>query len=47
MQPVEEGRTVYLNLRKTLAFVLPVNGGASLTILLSAVLGAPLPITAL
>ena len=44
---VEEGRTVYLNLRKTLAFVLPVNGGASMTILLSAVLGAPLPITAL
>ncbi|MEB3319906.1 MAG: HAD-IC family P-type ATPase [Cyanobium sp.] len=44
---VEEGRTVFLNLRKTLAFVLPVNGGASMTILLSAVLGAPLPITAL
>ncbi|MCS5694131.1 HAD-IC family P-type ATPase [Cyanobium sp. FGCU-6] len=44
---VEEGRTVYLNLRKTLAFVLPVNGGASMTIMLSAVLGAPLPITAL
>jgi calcium-translocating P-type ATPase len=44
---VEEGRTVYLNLRKTLAFVLPVNGGASMTILLSSVLGAPLPITAL
>jgi cation-transporting ATPase F len=44
---VEEGRSVYLNLRKTLAFVLPVNGGASMTILLSAVLGAPLPITAL
>jgi cation-transporting ATPase F len=44
---VEEGRTVYLNLRKTLAFVLPVNGGASMTILLSALLDAPLPITAL
>lgn len=44
---VEEGRTVYLNLRKTLAFVLPVNGGASMTILLGAVLGTPLPITAL
>jgi len=44
---VEEGRSVYLNLRKTLAFVLPVNGGASMTILLSAVLGAPLPVTAL
>ncbi len=44
---VEEGRTVYLNLRKTLAFVLPVNGGASMTILLGAVLGTPLPVTAL
>ena len=44
---VEEGRTVYLNLRKTLAFVLPVNGGASMTILLGAVLGLPLPVTAL
>ena len=44
---VEEGRTVYLNLRKTLAFVLPVNGGASMTILLGAVLDTPLPVTAL
>ena len=44
---VEEGRTVYLNLRKTLAFVLPVNGGASMTILLGAVLGTALPVTAL
>jgi cation-transporting ATPase F len=44
---VEEGRSVYLNLRKTLAFVLPVNGGASMTILLGAVLGTPLPVTAL
>ena len=44
---VEEGRTVYLNLRKTLAFVLPVNGGASMTILFGAVLGTALPVTAL
>ncbi|KMM16676.1 HAD-IC family P-type ATPase, partial [Synechococcus sp. GFB01] len=44
---VEEGRTVILNLRKTLAFVLPVNGGASMTILLGAVLDTPLPVTAL
>jgi cation-transporting P-type ATPase F len=44
---VEEGRTVYLNLRKTLAFVLPVNGGASMTILLGAILATPLPVTAL
>jgi cation-transporting P-type ATPase F len=44
---VEEGRAVYLNLRKALAFVLPVNGGASMTILLGAVLGLELPVTAL
>ena len=33
---VEEGRTVYQNLRKAIAFLLPVNGGESMTILLSA-----------
>ncbi len=44
---VEEGRAVYLNLRKTLAFVLPVNGGASVTILLGALMGLVLPVTAL
>ncbi len=44
---VEEGRAVYLNLRKALAFVLPVNCGASITILLAAVLGLDLPVTAL
>ena len=44
---VEEGRAVYLNLRKALAFVLPVNGGASMTILLGAVLDLELPVTAL
>jgi cation-transporting P-type ATPase F len=44
---VEEGRGVYLNLRKALAFVLPVNGGASMTILLGALLGLDLPVTAL
>jgi magnesium-transporting ATPase (P-type) len=44
---VEEGRAVYLNLRKSLAFVLPVNGGASMTILLGALLGLELPVTAL
>jgi len=44
---VEEGRGVYLNLRKTLAFVLPVNGGASMTILMAGLLGTPLPVSAL
>jgi len=44
---VEEGRGVYLTLRKTLAFVLPVNGGASMTILMGALLGTALPVSAL
>ncbi len=41
---VEEGRTVYHNLQKAIAFVLPVNGGESLTILASVLLGTALPI---
>lgn len=41
---IEEGRTVYLSLKKAIAFVLPVNGGESLTILASVLLGTALPI---
>jgi Ca2+-transporting ATPase len=41
---VEEGRTVYLNLKKAIAFVLPANGGELLTILASVMLGTALPI---
>jgi Ca2+-transporting ATPase len=41
---VEEGRTVYHNLQKAIAFVLPVNGGESLTILAGVLLGTALPI---
>ena len=41
---VEEGRTVYHNLQKAIAFVLPVNGGEALTILASVLLGTALPI---
>jgi Ca2+-transporting ATPase len=44
---VEEGRTVYRNLRKAIAFILPVNGGESMTILISALLARDLPILAL
>ncbi|MGB3295751.1 MAG: cation-transporting P-type ATPase [Phormidesmis sp.] len=44
---VEEGRTVYQNLRKAIAFLLPVNGGESMTILLSALLARDLPILSL
>jgi Ca2+-transporting ATPase len=36
---VEEGRTVYRNLIKAISFILPVNGGESMTILLSVLLG--------
>jgi len=41
---VEEGRTVYLNLKKVVAFLLPVNGGELLTILAAVLMGAALPI---
>ena len=44
---VEEGRTVYQNLRKAIAFILPVNGGESMTILISALLARDLPILSL
>ena len=41
---VEEGRTVYDNLRKTVTFLLPINGGESLSLLLAVILGVALPI---
>ena len=41
---VEEGRTVYQNLRKAIAFLLPVNFGQGLTILASVLLNTALPI---
>ncbi len=44
---VEEGRTVYQNLRKAIAFLLPVNGGESMTILISALFARDLPILSL
>ncbi|GAB4216670.1 MAG: cation-transporting P-type ATPase [Synechococcales cyanobacterium] len=44
---VEEGRTVFNNLLKAIAFILPVNGGESMTILLSVLLGRELPILAI
>ncbi|MBF2017804.1 MAG: cation-transporting P-type ATPase [Rivularia sp. T60_A2020_040] len=44
---VEEGRTVYQNLLKAIAFILPVNGGESMTILISVLLARQLPILSL
>jgi magnesium-transporting ATPase (P-type) len=42
---VEEGRTVYDNLKKTVTFLLPINGGESMTLLVAVLAGLPLPIT--
>ncbi|WP_127082147.1 cation-translocating P-type ATPase [Dulcicalothrix desertica] len=44
---VEEGRTVYRNLLKAIAFILPVNGGESMTILISVLFARVLPILSL
>ncbi len=44
---VEEGRTVYQNLLKAIAFILPVNGGESMTIVISVLLARALPILSL
>ena len=41
---IEEGRTIYDNLRKTLLFILPTNGGEAGTILMAIGLGMVLPI---
>ncbi|MFM1842748.1 MAG: Calcium-transporting ATPase [Cyanobacteriota bacterium] len=41
---VEEGRTVYRNLLKTIGFILPVNGGEALTIMAGILLLEVLPI---
>ncbi len=42
---VEEGRTVYDNLRKALLFILPTNGAQALVIMAAILLGVTLPIT--
>lgn len=44
---VKEGRTVYSNLKKAIVFLLPVNGGESLSIIAAIMLGLTLPITPL
>ncbi len=43
---VEEGRTVYDNLRKSIIFILPTNGGQAFTIIAAILLGFALPLTA-
>ncbi len=42
---VEEGRTVYNNLKKAILFILPTNGGQALVIVLALLFGLTLPIT--
>jgi magnesium-transporting ATPase (P-type) len=42
---VEEGRTVYDNLKKAILFILPTNGGEAFTIVAAIMLGRVLPIT--
>ncbi len=42
---VEEGRTVYDNLKKSMMFILPTNGGEALIIIAAIVMGKMLPIT--
>jgi len=44
---VREGRTVYSNLKKGIAFVLPINGGESISLITALLLGLALPISAL
>jgi len=43
---IEEGRTIYDNIRKTLLFLLPANGGEALIIIVAIILGNQLPISA-
>jgi P-type Ca2+ transporter type 2C len=42
---IEEGRTVYDNLRKTLLFLLPANGAEALVLMAAVLLGIIMPIT--
>lgn len=42
---VEEGRTIYDNLRKAILFIIPTNGSESLVIMAAVLMGMVLPIT--
>ena len=46
-EAVRQGRTVYDNLRKVITFLLPVNGGESLSLIIAVLFGLMLPITPL
>jgi len=44
---VEQGRTVYENIRKSIAFMLPTNGGEAMIVIGAVLVALPLPITAI
>jgi magnesium-transporting ATPase (P-type) len=46
-EAVRQGRTVYGNLKKVITFLLPVNGGESLSLIIAVIFGLMLPITPL
>ena len=43
---VEEGRRVYDNIKKSILFILPTNGGEAMTLIAAILLGRMLPVTA-
>jgi magnesium-transporting ATPase (P-type) len=46
-EAVRAGRTVYDNLKKSILFILPTNGGEALVLIAAILLGSTLPITAI
>ncbi|MBK5926393.1 cation-translocating P-type ATPase [Rhodobaculum claviforme] len=46
-EAVRQGRTVYANLKKVIAFLLPVNGGESAALIIAVMFGLLLPVTPL
>ncbi len=46
-EAVRQGRTVYANLKKVIAFLLPVNGGESAALIIAVLFGLILPVTPL
>ena len=46
VESVRAGRTVYDNLKKSILFILPTNGGEALVLIVAILLGVALPITA-
>jgi magnesium-transporting ATPase (P-type) len=47
VRAIEEGRTVYANLKKSILYILPTNGGEAMLVISAVLIGLPLPITAL